>query len=77
MSSIGYRERTFMPENAGQNQGRWEKSRSGNPHGKPKGTRHHATRIVEQLLDRDRNQYVAAEIERRDDKQRNQDGRKR
>jgi Family of unknown function (DUF5681) len=42
-----------MPENAARNQGRWEKGQSGNPRGKPKGTRHRATRIVEQLLDQD------------------------
>jgi hypothetical protein len=53
MSSIRYREKTFMPENAGQNQGCWEKGQSGSPRGKPKGARHHATRIVEKLLDKD------------------------
>jgi hypothetical protein len=53
MSWIRYREKTFMPENAGKNQGCWEKGQSGNPRGKPKGARHHATRIVEKLLDKD------------------------
>jgi hypothetical protein len=35
-----------------QHRGRpWQKGQSGNPAGKPKGTRHHATRLAEQLLD--------------------------
>jgi Family of unknown function (DUF5681) len=49
----GSRGQILMPENAGRNQGRWEKGQSGNPHGKPRGVRHHATRVVEQLLDKD------------------------
>ncbi len=40
------------PENSGRNQaGRWEKGFSGNKAGKPKGTRHRATRATEKLLD--------------------------
>ncbi len=41
-----------MSENAGPNQGRrWKKGQSGNPSGKPKGTRHKATLAAEALLD--------------------------
>jgi hypothetical protein len=40
-----------MPENAGQNQGRWEKGQSGNPRGKPRGARNRATLLAEALLD--------------------------
>ena len=39
------------PDNSGRNQaGRWKKGVSGNRVGKPKGTRHRATRAVEDLL---------------------------
>jgi hypothetical protein len=45
-----------MTENAEKNQlkpWQFKPGQSGNPRGKPKGARHHATRIVEQLLDKD------------------------
>jgi Family of unknown function (DUF5681) len=45
-----------MAENAERNQlkpWQFKPGQSGNPRGKPKGTRHRATRIVEQLLDQD------------------------
>jgi Family of unknown function (DUF5681) len=45
-----------MTENSEKNQSKpWQfkPGQSGNPRGKPKGARHHATRIVEQLLDED------------------------
>jgi Family of unknown function (DUF5681) len=45
-----------MTENSERNQSKpWQfkPGQSGNPRGKPKGTRHRATRIVEQLLDKD------------------------
>lgn len=44
-----------MPENAGQMQvsGKFQKGRSGNPHGKAKGTRNRATLAAEQLLQSD------------------------
>jgi hypothetical protein len=45
-----------MTENAGAKQdvthnGRFQKGQSGNPRGKPKGCRHHATRIAQAFLD--------------------------
>lgn len=41
-----------MPENEGRDQGgRFQRGHSGNPAGKPKGTRHKATRAVEAILD--------------------------
>ena len=42
-----------MPENAGKKQGggRWQKGQSGNPGGKPKGTRNKATEAALALLD--------------------------
>jgi hypothetical protein len=39
------------PEEAGRKQGRFVKGRSGNPRGRPKGLRNHASRLVETLLD--------------------------
>ncbi len=43
---------TLLPENSGRDQaGRWQKGQSGNPEGKPVGTRHRATRAIEALLD--------------------------
>ena len=40
------------PENTGAKQaGRWKPGQSGNPAGKPKGTRHRATQAVEALLE--------------------------
>jgi Family of unknown function (DUF5681) len=45
-----------MTENSEKNQSKpWQfkPGQSGNPRGKPRGARHHATRIVEQLLDTD------------------------
>ncbi len=39
------------PENAGRNQGRFRKGQSGNPYGKPPGTRHRATRLAEAVLE--------------------------
>lgn len=44
-----------LPENAGQMQapGKFQKGRSGNPHGKAKGTKNRATRAAEQLLQGD------------------------
>lgn len=42
------------PDKAGKKQGgRFEKGQSGNPAGKPKGTRHRSTLIAEQLIDGD------------------------
>jgi hypothetical protein len=38
------------PENAGRNQGRFCMGRSGNPLGKPKGTRNRATILAAALL---------------------------
>lgn len=44
--------RPSVPENAGAMQaGRFAKGQSGNPAGKPQGTRHRATRAVQQLLE--------------------------
>jgi hypothetical protein len=45
-----------MTENSGEKQktapsGRFQKGQSGNPAGKPKGCRHHATRIAQTFLD--------------------------
>lgn len=45
-----------MPEKAGQKQvrtpkGQWRKGASGNPVGKPKGTRHKATQAAQVLLE--------------------------
>jgi hypothetical protein len=40
-----------MSENSGQKQGRWKPGQSGNPGGKPKGARNHATRAVLALLE--------------------------
>jgi hypothetical protein len=47
-----------MTANSERNQSKpWQfkPGQSGNPSGKPPGARHHATRIVEQLLDKDAN----------------------
>ena len=42
----------MKPENSGAKQtGRWKPGQSGNPAGKPKGTRHRATQAVEALLE--------------------------
>jgi uncharacterized protein DUF5681 len=41
-----------QPDNAAKRQGgRFVKGQSGNPAGMPKGTRHHATRLAEALID--------------------------
>jgi Family of unknown function (DUF5681) len=45
-----------MTENSAKNQSKpwqFQPGQSGNPRGKPKGARNHATRIVEQLFDKD------------------------
>jgi Family of unknown function (DUF5681) len=45
-------EGSAQPENTGRNaDGTFAKGNSANPAGKPKGARHHATRIAEQLFD--------------------------
>jgi hypothetical protein len=51
------------PENAGRNQGRFCKGRSGNPRGKLKGTRNYATRLAEALLHEDAVDLVRKAIE--------------
>jgi Family of unknown function (DUF5681) len=53
---IHFRVAHSMTENSERNQSKpwqFQPGQSGNPRGKPKGTRHRATRIVEQLLDQD------------------------
>jgi hypothetical protein len=44
-----------MPENTGeiQENGRFKKGKSGNPHGKPKGSRHKASLLAEKLFETD------------------------
>lgn len=44
-----------MPENTGeiQENGRFKKGKSGNPHGKPKGSRHKASLLAEKLFEND------------------------
>ncbi len=44
-----------MPENTGeiQGNGRFKKGKSGNPHGKPKGSRHKASLLVEKIFESD------------------------
>jgi Family of unknown function (DUF5681) len=61
---FGYREKAFMPENAGQNQGRWEKGQSGNPRGKPRGARNRATLLAEALLDGEAEALTRTAIEK-------------
>src|ERR1700726_1569378 len=52
-----------MTEKSGQNQtGRFQKGMSGNPSGKPKGTRARVTQLAEKLLDDDRDAIVRAVI---------------
>ena len=41
----------LMPENTGPKQGRFQPGKSGNPAGRPKGSRHAVTLAVEALLD--------------------------
>ena len=53
-----------MPENAGQNQGRWEKGQSGNPRGKPRGARNRATLLAEALLDGEAEALAGKAIEK-------------
>jgi hypothetical protein len=49
---------------AGKQRGRpFTKGRSGNPAGKPKGARHHATRLAETLLERDSEALVRTAVE--------------
>jgi hypothetical protein len=53
------------PDNAGARQGgRFEKGRSGNPAGMPKGTRHRATQLVEQLFEGEAEGLARKAIER-------------
>lgn len=44
-----------MPENTGeiQENGRFKKGKSGNPHGKPRGARHKASLLAEKLFEND------------------------
>lgn len=44
-----------MPENTGeiQENGRFKKGKSGNPHGKPKGSRHKASLLAEKIFEND------------------------
>jgi Family of unknown function (DUF5681) len=52
-----------MPEKSGKNQGtRFQKGQSGNPSGKPPGTRARVTQLAEKLLDDDRDAIVRAVI---------------
>jgi hypothetical protein len=57
-----------MTENSGGKQevacsGRFRKGQSGNPRGKPKGCRHHATRIAQAFLDGQAAALVAKAVE--------------
>src|SRR5437660_8399807 len=52
-----------MPEKSGKNQGtRFQKGQSGNPRGKPPGTRARVTVLAEKLLEDDRDDIVRAVI---------------
>ena len=53
------------PENAGQKQtGRFQKGKSGNPAGKPRGARNRTTLAMEELLDGEADAIVRKAIER-------------
>ena len=53
------------PENAGRDQGgRFTPGQSGNPSGKPSGTRHRATRAVEAMLEGQHEQLTRAAIDK-------------
>jgi hypothetical protein len=52
-----------MPEKSGKNQGnRFRKGQSGNPRGKPQGTRARITQLAEKLLEDDRDDIIKAVI---------------
>ena len=54
-----------MPENSGKNQGtRFQKGQSGNPRGKPPGTRARVTVLAEKLIEDQRDDIMKAVIER-------------
>ena len=50
-SSNKHLTRQERPERTGRKQGRWSKGQSGNPHGRPRGTRNKATLAAQALLD--------------------------
>ncbi len=55
---------TLLPENSGRDHaGRWKKGASGNRAGKPRGTRHRATKAVEVLLDNESKRLTRKAVE--------------